>query len=104
MRTLSRRRFIGTSAATAAAISWNNPLFAAAEDEGEGPWDLIAVRNGEAVDMFEVGIAALGGMQAFVKRGQRVVVKPNIAWDHASAKNLPCVHLLMRETVSPPRV
>ena len=33
------------------------------------------------VDMFDAGIAALGGMKAFVKKGQTVVVKPNIAWD-----------------------
>jgi len=79
MSTLTRRRFIGGSSAAAAAIAWNNPLFAAADDEG--PWDLVAVRNGEAVDMFEAGIAALGGMKAFVSKGQHVVLKPNIAWD-----------------------
>jgi uncharacterized protein (DUF362 family) len=81
MSTVTRRRFIGTTAATAAAISWHNPLFAAPEADGEGPWDLIAVRNGGPVEMFEAGIAAIGGMKAFVKKGQHVVVKPNIAWD-----------------------
>ncbi len=77
----NRRRFIKGAAASALAISWNNPLFAAPGADGDGPWDLVAVRNGEAVPMFEAGIAALGGMKAFVKKGQRVVVKPNIAWD-----------------------
>ncbi|MFO1492664.1 MAG: DUF362 domain-containing protein [Kiritimatiellia bacterium] len=81
MNTMNRRRFIGTAAATAAAISWQNPLFAAPEPDGEGPWDLVAVRNGEAVAMYEAGIAALGGIGAFVKKGQSVVLKPNIAWD-----------------------
>jgi uncharacterized protein (DUF362 family) len=81
MTQLNRRRFIGTTAATAAAISWQNPLFAAPEAEGDGPWDMVAVRNGDPVTMFEAGIAVLGGMQAFVKKGQKVVVKPNIAWD-----------------------
>ena len=81
MKTMNRRRFIGTAAATAAAISWQNPLFAAPEPDGEGPWDLVAVRNGEAVAMYEAGIAALGGIGAFVKKGQSVVLKPNIAWD-----------------------
>ncbi|NWK54399.1 DUF362 domain-containing protein [Verrucomicrobiaceae bacterium N1E253] len=78
---MNRRRFIETTAATAAAISWHNPLFAAPEADGEGPWDLVAVRNAGPVEMFNAGIAALGGMQAFVKKGQSVVVKPNIAWD-----------------------
>ena len=31
--------------------------------------------------MFEKGIAALGGMERFIKRGQSVVIKPNIGWD-----------------------
>ena len=81
MTSLNRRRFIQASAAASAAIAWNNPLFAAPEDDSKGPFDLIAVRNGGAVEMFEAGIAALGGMEAFVKKGQKVVVKPNIGWD-----------------------
>lgn len=81
MQHLNRRRFIEGAAATAVAISWQNPLFAAPEREGGGPWDIVAVRNGGAVEMFEAGIAVLGGMKAFVKQGQKVVVKPNIAWD-----------------------
>jgi uncharacterized protein (DUF362 family) len=81
MKTSTRRRFIGETTAAAVAISWNNPLFAAPESDPEGPWDLVAVRNGEPVGMFESGIAALGGMAAFVRKGQHVVVKPNIAWD-----------------------
>lgn len=78
---MNRRRFIETTAATAVAISWNNPLFAAPEADGDGPWDMVAVRNGGPVEMFAAGIAALGGMNAFVKKGQSVVIKPNIAWD-----------------------
>jgi uncharacterized protein (DUF362 family) len=81
MTQLNRRRFIGTTAATAAAITWNNPLFAAPEADGDGPWDMVAVRNGDPVAMFEAGIAVLGGMKTFVSKGQKVVIKPNIAWD-----------------------
>jgi len=78
----TRRSFIGGAAATAAFISWDNPLFAAPNTTSqEGPWDLVAVRNGGPVEMFEAGISALGGMGKFVKSGQKVVVKPNIAWD-----------------------
>lgn len=81
MQQIDRRRFIEGAAATAVAISWHNPLFAAPEKDGDGPWDMVAVRNGGPVSMFEAGIAALGGMKAFVKKGQHVVIKPNIAWD-----------------------
>ncbi len=43
--------------------------------------DLVAVKGGEPAVMFDKGIAALGGMKTFVKKGARVVVKPNIGWD-----------------------
>jgi len=82
MPALTRRHFIEATAATAVTgILWNNPIFAAPAADESGPWDIVAVRNGEAVPMFEAGIAALGGMKAFVKQGQNVVIKPNIAWD-----------------------
>ena len=45
------------------------------------PYDLVAVKGGEPAAMFDQGINALGGMKAFVKRGDKVVVKPNIGWD-----------------------
>jgi uncharacterized protein (DUF362 family) len=42
---------------------------------------LVAVRGGPPARMFAAGIAALGGMGRFVRRGGSVVVKPNIGWD-----------------------
>ncbi len=45
------------------------------------PYDLVAVKGGEPEVMFDQGIKALGGMKSFVKRGDKVVVKPNIGWD-----------------------
>jgi uncharacterized protein (DUF362 family) len=47
------------------------------------PIDLVAIRNGEPEAMFDRGIEALGGMKAFVRKGQKVVLKPNIGWDVA---------------------
>jgi len=47
----------------------------------EGQYDLAAVRGGEAAEMFDKAIEALGGINKFVKTGQKVVVKPNIGWD-----------------------
>lgn len=43
--------------------------------------DLVAIKGGEPDSMFDKGISALGGMTNFVKRGQIVVIKPNMAWD-----------------------
>lgn len=53
---------------------------AAAAESGAFP-DIVAVRNGEPDAMFDAGIAAMGGMQRFVKHGQTVVIKPNVSWD-----------------------
>jgi uncharacterized protein (DUF362 family) len=46
-----------------------------------GPYDLVAVKGGMPGQMFTKAIESLGGMKAYVKKGQKVVVKPNIAWD-----------------------
>ncbi len=43
--------------------------------------DLVAIKGGEPDSMFDKGMSALGGMTNFVKRGQIVVIKPNMAWD-----------------------
>ncbi len=47
------------------------------------PFDLVAVKGGDPDAMFDVAIGALGGMTAFVRKGQKVVIKPNIGWDVA---------------------
>lgn len=47
----------------------------------QGPFDLVAVKDGEPAQMFDKAIEALGGMKKFIKKNQTVVVKPNIGWD-----------------------
>lgn len=44
-------------------------------------YDMVAVMGGNADAMFDLGIQEYGGMGAFVKKGQKVLVKPNIGWD-----------------------
>ena len=41
---------------------------------------LVAVRDGSRAAMLDKAMAELGGMGAFVKPGQSVVIKPNIGW------------------------
>jgi uncharacterized protein (DUF362 family) len=43
--------------------------------------DLVAVMGGEPAVMLERALAKFGGISAFVKKGQTVVIKPNIGWD-----------------------
>lgn len=44
-------------------------------------FDLVAVLGGEPEAMFRTAIAEMGGMGKFIKKGDKVVVKPNIGWD-----------------------
>ena len=43
--------------------------------------DLITVRGEDRAAMLDRALQAFGGIGAFVKKGQKVVVKPNIGWD-----------------------
>ena len=45
--------------------------------------DMVAVMGGEPLELYKKGIEAMGGIGRFVKKGQKVVVKPNIGWDKA---------------------
>jgi len=51
-----------------------------------GEFDMVAIKGTDTVAMFNEGINSLGGMSAFVKPGQTVVVKPNIGWDSVPEK------------------
>jgi uncharacterized protein (DUF362 family) len=44
-------------------------------------YDLVAIMGGMPDAMFDLGIQELGGMGSFVKKGQKVLIKPNIGWD-----------------------
>ncbi len=41
-------------------------------------YDLVAIKGGEPDTMFDEAIKQFGGMKSFVKKNQKVVVKPNI--------------------------
>lgn len=64
-----------------ALVSHFGGLSAVGLPAAQGQYDLVAVRGGEAAAMYEKAMEALGGIEKFVKRGQKVVVKPNIGWD-----------------------
>lgn len=80
---MKRREFVNKSfkagALTAASLSFGKipNLFALAPDD----FDLVAIKGGEPHSMFDEAIKSIGGMESFVKKGNTVVVKPNIGWD-----------------------
>ncbi len=78
---MQRRQFLKTSATTAMATALlPENVFANATKTSKTP-DLVAIYGATAVEMFERGIAEMGGMKRFVSKGQTVIVKPNIGWD-----------------------
>jgi len=73
------RKMVGASLAAGMGPLLGTSVPLLGRDE-EPPIDLVAIRGGEPDIMFDQGIAALGGMQAFVGRGSTVVVKPSMGW------------------------
>ncbi|MFA6334684.1 MAG: DUF362 domain-containing protein [Bacteroidales bacterium] len=59
----------------------SNSLLARESVSVEKENDLVAVMGGEPREMYSKAIKAMGGMSRFLKKGQKVVVKPNIGWD-----------------------
>ena len=84
---MKRRDFLKTSAVAGAALSLNFDGLQAALSSNtvavEKAPDLVAVMGGEPAAMLDKALEALGGIGKFLKKGQKVVIKPNIGWDRA---------------------
>lgn len=84
---MKRRDFLkkglgaGLMAGAFLKVNGASGLATSSKPNSNKPFDLVAVMGGEPAQMFDKAIAALGGMGKFVKKGQTVVVKPNIGWD-----------------------
>ena len=82
---MKRRDFLKTSMVAGAALSLKfEGLQAALSNHTltveEAP-DLVAVMGGEPEAMLDKALETLGGIGNYVKKGQKVVIKPNIGWD-----------------------
>ncbi len=84
MSQMTRRNFLSTLSAGAYGLA-NLPLFLSLPGTAvtaENPLlDLAVVKNGTPAQMVRKVVEMLGGMSKFVKKGQSVIVKPNIGWD-----------------------
>ena len=87
---MDRREFLKTLAAAGALVTVKSSGMmdvmasttpatgaAAAADNA----DLAAVMNGEPAAMLEAAMKELGGISRFIKKGDKIVIKPNIGWD-----------------------
>jgi uncharacterized protein (DUF362 family) len=77
------RTSLGGSLAAGAAMSFGgfDRLWTPSSGKSAAKYDMVAVMGGNPDAMFDLGIQELGGMGAFVKKGQKVLIKPNIGWD-----------------------
>jgi len=82
---MKRRKFlkdsIGAGLAAGAAVSFGGYNKLWTDHRVPEPYDMVAIMGGKPEAMFDLGIQDLGGMGMFVKKGQKVLIKPNIGWD-----------------------
>ena len=84
---MDRREFIkksiqaGIILGSASSLGKYSNLLASQTSLPSNNYDLVAIKGGEPDVMFDKAIESLGGMKSFVKKGQKVVIKPNIGRD-----------------------
>jgi len=103
---MDRRDFLKTLAVSGVAFTLKMKggmdIFAQTvkNNTSEKPVDLVAVMGGEPDIMFKKAIAEFGGIGKFVKKGYKVVVKPNIGWDKTPEQAANTNPELVKEIVS----
>ncbi|HSB07682.1 MAG TPA: DUF362 domain-containing protein [Thermodesulfobacteriota bacterium] len=80
-RKITRRQFMRGAAAAAALPFLSNQLpFYGSLAHAAPESDLVIAKGGSPTQLLQAAMTPLGGMSRFVKKGQRVVIKANIAW------------------------
>jgi len=74
-RMITRRKFLKTAVTGMALGLGGRPSFLEAKED----YDLVAI-SGEPVAATRKALEAMGGISRFVKKGQRVVLKPNMSF------------------------
>jgi len=100
---INRRTFIRKGLATGIGLGggmiWGNLKTVSAQNPPASPPDLVAVKNHEPDIMFNQAIRMMGGMKRFVKKGQTVVVKPNIGFPQTPEMGATTNPLLVKSVV-----
>ena len=79
---VTRREFIkgATTAVVLPKMFFLSSHFGPSLAYAAGDADLVIAQQGKPAQLLQAALAPLGGMGRFVKKGQRVVIKANIAW------------------------
>jgi len=99
---LTRRNFIRGAAASLTAGSLLSPYswFRPSKAFGAGEPDLIIAEKGKPTQLLKAAMDGFGGMGRVVKKGQRVVIKANVAWartpDQACTNNPELLYALIK--------
>jgi len=83
MKSVQRRSFLKTTASVAAVSALPSATLIAQEAAAAPSSTVVVVHGKDIPKMLEAGIAKLGGWGAFIKAGNKVVLKPNVAWNSA---------------------
>jgi uncharacterized protein (DUF362 family) len=75
---MTRRKFLKTAAAGVALGLVGDPSLSMAKEEYD-----LAVISGEPVSATRKALEAIGGIPRFIKKGQQVVLKPNMSFTRA---------------------
>lgn len=96
MTKFTRRQFLLTSAATAGAALLGTACGSDSPQTADGRREAVApaadqaylsvARGGDTAEITKQAIAALGGIERFVKNGDDVIIKPNICVDYHPAE------------------
>ena len=76
---MQRRDFIKKTVGTVVTFPFLPKVLLASEKLSYP--DIVIIKNGTPAALVRKAIKSLGGMSRFVKKGDIVVVKPNISWD-----------------------
>jgi uncharacterized protein (DUF362 family) len=82
-QSVNRRRFLAGVAAWSAGVLSTPPLFQILPQALAAPAQptLVVAKGLDYEALVKNALEPLGGIEAFVKKGARIVVKPNIGWD-----------------------
>ncbi|MBT3386499.1 MAG: DUF362 domain-containing protein [Desulfobacula sp.] len=87
---MERRKFLKQVSLWSAGIIMTPPVFNITPELFGSPLiksvikpDILVAKGDDYTSMLTQVVESLGGMKAFVKKGDKVVVKPNIGWDRS---------------------